>query len=114
MTNEQISMLGDLLEIRYRSDFAPKISIFNNDMSDLGILMWRRYLQRHNIRILHDSINIHVGKLREDEVAAHILWHQGIVMILAVPRDFALKCLVLGEFPPDEQELKNMTKPSAN
>jgi hypothetical protein len=114
MTNEQISRLGDLLENRYRSDFAPKISVFNNDMTDLGILIWRRYLQRHNIRILHDSINNLLGKPREDEVAAHILWYQGIAMILAVPKDFALKCLVLGEFPPDDQELKNMTKPSAN
>lgn len=100
MTPEQNSKLADLMEERYYSDFAPMISVFHKEEIERGILMWKRYLNQHHIRILHDSIGIHAGTPNPDEVVVQIPWYQGFITILAVPKELADKCLTFGQFPP--------------
>ena len=103
MNPEQVSKLADLLQNRYTSDFSSKISVFSEHSSELGMLMWRRYLKQHGIKLLYDSLpNSHHQEAEEGDITVQIRWYQGINTVLAVPKELALKCLVLGGFPPVE------------
>ena len=95
MTPENNSQLSDLLEVRYKSDFSEKA-----DGWIIHDLMWKRYLKRYGIKILHDSVSEQRDTPGENDVVVQILWYQGLIMILAIPEEFAVKCLFLGEFPP--------------
>jgi hypothetical protein len=97
MTPENNSQLSDLLEFRYKSDFSENRRAVGWILHDL---MWKRYLKRYGIKILHDSLSEQRDTPGENDVVVQILWYQGLIMILAIPEEFAVKCLLLGEFPP--------------
>lgn len=110
---ENIQQLADLLQSRYKSDFSEKISVFSEDAAEIGIIMWKRYLKRHDIKILHDSLSQQRDTPSENDVVVQILWYQGLIMILAIPEEFAVKCLFLGEFPIG-QRVPFWIEPSTN
>jgi hypothetical protein len=102
-SREDHSRLADLLESRYR-DFPGRE----------GLASWWIYMKSNSIRPLFGSYLVmrevvDVDDLDEsvramqstyDEVDLQIVWIHGLIGAFAIPKELALKVLVLGDFPP--------------
>lgn len=108
-SRKNIARLTELLEKRYKQDFESQA----RDASKF-LIPWWLYIKSHRIRPLLSSylvlskLNIENfdDSIREmlgpyDEVEVEFGWINGAGMsAYAIPKDLAMKVLVLGDFPP--------------
>lgn len=60
---------------------------------------WRQYLKKINVRMIEDDDICAAYNNRNDDTVLVENPHMGMVWMV-MPRELALKCLVLGELPP--------------
>lgn len=92
MTKKESDRLKDLFQKRSR-DFWPAAA------GEFDPAAWRRYLKKIKVQMIEDDDICEVFNNRKDDSVLVEDPHRGLTW-MAVPRDLALKSLVLGELPP--------------
>jgi len=92
MTKKESDRLKELFQQRSR-DFWPA------EAGEFDPKAWRRYLKKINVRMIEDDEVCVVFNNRNDNTVLVENPHMGLVW-MTMPKELALKSLVLGELPP--------------
>jgi hypothetical protein len=92
MNRKESDRLKDLLMERSK-DF------WTGDYGEFDLKAWRRYLKKINVRMIEDDdLCVAYNNQSHDTVLVENP-HMGLAWMV-MPKELALKCLVLGQMPP--------------